>query len=519
MAQLSLTAGMDVRDRVMCCADTELKEIVLEALRLLDSDANICVLLAADLDRAAKEAKKNRLADGVWRDAGTPALPGLPTVTVASIEALDPGGLSLGIGCPRRLDAEAVFVFSMCRAHLGSVTSRAAIDRLWDSVLLHEYLDARGLQMPSRSSLHACLNQVSAATHEYLLNAQTRLLIRDGLEDGQQLAIDSFSVEGSTQWPTDSNLIQRLLARAHRLGGKLDRFGLPVFSQAYIPAWLKELHRLDFTIACTAGKAHSTRKVKQCYRQFLGRAAKLASRLVRECNRHRATWAAVALVPSQRRQLDALLAQLEGSLHAALRVIQYAEDRVFNGIVLPAAEKVLSLADDCAAYIAKGGREPVIGYKPQVARSGQGFITAIEIMAGNPNDAARLVPMVEQHIQRTGIVPKTLTVDDGYSSRKAVLTLKGQGVVTVSISGAKGKRITAAADWESEAYRRARADRSAVESQIFTLRHKFHLYRFSRRGLDAVRAELMEKVIAYNLLRASVIRRRLREAAAAAPAA
>jgi len=53
-----------------------------------------------------------------------------------------------------------------------------------------------------------------------------------------------------------------------------------------------------------------------------------------------------------------------------------------------------------------------------------------------------------------------------------------------------------------------------VESIIFTLRYKFDLYRFSRRGLEAVTAEIKEKIIAYNLQRMALVRQRLRDAEA-----
>lgn len=39
---------------------------------------------------------------------------------------------------------------------------------------------------------------------------------------------------------------------------------------------------------------------------------------------------------------------------------------------VPMAEKVMSLSDPDTGFIAKGQREPVIGFKPQVAPSGAG---------------------------------------------------------------------------------------------------------------------------------------------------
>jgi hypothetical protein len=44
------------------------------------------------------------------------------------------------------------------------------------------------------------------------------------------------------------------------------------------------------------------------------------------------------------------------------------------------------------------------------------------------------------------------------------------GVKDISISGAKGKKLTELEDWESETYQDARRERSAVESLMFTIK-------------------------------------------------
>ena len=74
-------------------------------------------------------------------------------------------------------------------------------------------------------------------------------------------------------------------------------------------------------------------------------------------------------------------------------------------------------------------------------------------------------------------------------------------------------------EWESEAYTVARDDRSAVESLMFTLKYGFDFGRVARRGLEPVRAELLEKVLAYNFCRLAACRRAARDAAQAAAAA
>ena len=231
--------------------------------------------------------------------------------------------------------------------------------------------------------------------------------------------------------------------------------------------------------------------------------------MIRRCNDCLGSWEDLGyLPPSQRRMAQEAIDQILLDLESIIHVYTYAGDRVFHGITLPAPEKVMSLSDECAAFIQKCGRKPVIGYKPQVARSGEGFITAYEVQQGNPADSARLQPVIIQHCQNTGCVPQTVSVDDGYSSSKNRKVLKGMGIETVSIGGSKGKKITPEIEWDSPEYQQARNARSAVESIIFVLRHKFHLESFTRRGLDGVMAELTEKVIAHNFWRLAYLRRK-----------
>jgi len=46
------------------------------------------------------------------------------------------------------------------------------------------------------------------------------------------------------------------------------------------------------------------------------------------------------------------------------------------------AEKIISLSDSDAPFIVKGGWNTVAGYRPQLARSGRGFITALVLKLG-----------------------------------------------------------------------------------------------------------------------------------------
>jgi len=214
------------------------------------------------------------------------------------------------------------------------------------------------------------------------------------------------------------------------------------------------------------------------------------------------------LKPSHRQIFQRSVKQMREDMQDMQRVIKYSEDRVMHGETLPSKEKVMSLSDGSAAYIKKGGREAVIGYKPQICRTAMGFIAALKVPEGNAADSSEFVPVMKEAMTRTGVTPRSLSVDDGYSSKSGREHFLGD-IEIVSISGSKGKRITPEEEWNSPDYQDARRMRSAIESMMYTIKHNFEFGRLGRRGIDAVRCELTEKVLAYNFCRAILIRKRI----------
>jgi hypothetical protein len=297
----------------------------------------------------------------------------------------------------------------------------------------------------------------------------------------------------------------------HRMGQELHAFGLQDFRKGWVPSWLEEMDKLEFQICLVAGKANSKGKLKKRYRKLLRRGTKVAAALNVEFERFEQSLQIEALAPSRRVLLQRVVDQIRTDLFDASRVIEYASDRVFKEKMLPSTEKVLSLSDGSAAYIKKGCRNPVIGYKPQLVRSENGFVTSLLVPEGNAADSVKLAPAIRDAIKRTGVVAELVSTDDGYASAKGRDEVLGIGVKAISISGAKGKKLTTLEDWESETYRDARRCRSAVESLMFTIKDGFAFGELGRRGIDAVRDELLEKVLAYNCCRSILMKKRQRE--------
>jgi IS5 family transposase len=148
-----------------------------------------------------------------------------------------------------------------------------------------------------------------------------------------------------------------------------------------------------------------------------------------------------------------------------------------------------------------------------VARSDAGFVTGLLLPKGNAADSEQLVPMIDEVVRRTSVVPKVLSVDDGYASAANMAAMKARGIEVISINGSKGRALTARADWKSDEYVLARDQRSAIESLMFTLKQGFDFGEVARRGLASAHGELLEKVLAYNLCHLARMRRAKAEVA------
>jgi len=472
---------------------------VKECLYLWNKYPEIGSAIRKDLDDYAKAKKFARLEDKQYELNLSSSLPDFDELCLVPES---PAALALAQGCPRMPEV-LVFIFLQLRGFWGSVSDQTAIDRMQESATLSIILTNLDKKMPGRSTIHENINKISNQTRELILECQLADTLEMGLDDFQKVFIDSTSVEASNCWPTDAGVIRRLLQRVIRQFEVVEAFGISPVADFHIPVWIKELGQLHFKINNTTGVKGAPKKRIKLYKRFLKVAAKAMNYLIRQFIVREMQAKSAELMPSKKRKMDSIISAVEQDLHDVAHVITYTGERLFNGISLPSADKIISLSDQSAAFIRKGSRNDVIGYKPQLMRSmDAGFITALYLESGNPSDSKSLLPSVEQHIKSTGITPLFISADDGYSSPDAVADVKELGVKDICLSGAKGKRLLGDDVWMQEEYIDGRRRRSAVESLMFTLKYVYEFGRMRRRGLKEVQAEMLEKVTAYNICRA-----------------
>lgn len=488
--------------------ESPLNDFLNEIHQIARFEPAIVERIEEDLDLHAKKKKLLRLADAQFFEGQTPNLPQLQM----QLRALKLDDIELESGRPRT-DAYVVYLFLMLRGFNGGCKDQHARLLLEESMTLRLWLEDLGLELPPASTLSENLNAVSNATRCFIQQTQLRYILEQGLDDFHKSFIDSTAVEANSNRPSDSSLLLKLIRRICALGSQLHRVGLPDMNPVGLAAQQEDLRRMSQQILFLNGKARGQGRRKKLYFQLVRRVRRLRKRLLRDFEPVRQNLESRTDLPPSRRLLAEEAVSLLGKdLQGLEQAASVCQRRIMAEEKVPVEEKIISLSDPDAAFIVKGGWNSVVGYRPQLARSGSGFVTALILPKGNAADSPQFAPMVKEQIGNTGVTPSMVSVDDGYSSQEGRDEVLELGVKVVSISGAKGKKLIEAPQWKSPEYRRARAERSAVESLVFTLKEGFEFAEMMRRSRENVLAEMLEKVLAYNICQIIRVRKRRREA-------
>lgn len=482
--------------------DNDFSKLIAEGFALAKAHPHILEAIDRDRDVVAMEKKKARLIDQEWLRLRGLHLSGFevsPSVHWAE-------GLELGIG-RERMPAVLVLVFMLIRGYKGGFKDRKTVSDLADSKTLEIVLDSFGLSMPGASTILDNINPVTPATLELIVDAQIAMVLMEELDDLKKQTFDSTSVKGNTAFPTDSGTIMGLTCRIEHLLRSLSKHGITLKLPGIMNSLLASLVELHQKIQLSVGKKDSAKLRKKHYRKLMKVARQARKALIKAQQRAAAKLALLDIIPSQKRIVTTIVEWANSDLQDLGLAILNADKRINQEKKVPIENKIMSLSDPNAAMIVKGQRDPKVGYKPQIGRSEKGFITAIIVPEGNAADSGQLRPIVDQAMKRSGVLPSVLSLDDGYTNTEDREYFLGLGIDVVSFSGSKGRNIIPAEEYDSKPYQKARNDRSAVESLMFTLKHNHDMDQVMRRGIENVRSELLEKVIAYNFFRLIKLRR------------
>ena len=240
--------------------------------------------------------------------------------------------------------------------------------------------------------------------------AQAEKIIR-----GRKLRVDTTVVETNIHYPTDSAMLGdgvRVLTRIMRqitavtgdIGEKVrDR-------QRSVGHRLIEIGR--------ASRGHGPqvqKKLEQGYRKLLGstgqvvaQAKRFSQEIVQGVKRSADVLQQAAL-ESMKKEIDTMLPRVK-------QVVSQTRARIIHGIT-KSEGKIVSLFEHTTEIIRKGkpGKPTEFGKMIKVQEAENQIIVAYEVYDQRPADSALLIPAIEQHQQRLGVVPRVVAGDAGFS--------------------------------------------------------------------------------------------------------
>ena len=503
MLETNVTVLRPINKVISLIPNSDLSALLSTALLLANAEPHLMTLIDKDLDDHGVEKKKLRIEDRLWVESQSALFPNVDS----DDEEFWRSDLQLGVGRPR-MPAVMVYIFILIRGYLGGFKDKKTIMLLLESRTLEIFFQNFEYKSPGFSTIIDNVNAINLSTLDAIHDAQIRIAAKEHLDSFKELTFDSTNVRANTAWPTDSSLIMKLSFRSIHLVKKINLFGLTVKIPKTVDDLLFEIKIKSQDILFITNKGDANKKRAKLYRQQYKLATKLLKKLqIMYCSLANKTLK-LNIIPSEKRYIDRLIDWLDVDIKNLDLVIDNSKRRINKKEKVPAEEKIFSLSDEDAAMISKGGREPTVGYKPQLGRSANGLVTSLIVPMGNASDSSQLESIVEASIAKTGVLPEILSFDDGYTNSKDRKHYRGLEI-EISFSGAKGKRLIPIEEYESPRYKEARNNRSAVESLMFMLKHNHNFECPMRRGIGAIRSELLEKVLVYNFFRMDSLRTKM----------
>jgi transposase, IS5 family len=342
--------------------------------------------------------------------------------------------------------------------------------------------------MMDYSFLNKAFGVLREETWQAINQVLTQYAAEQGMISPEKLRMDTTVYETNIHYPTDSSLLwnsfRTLASLLRTIQNELPHLAL---KHRFHDAKVKKLAYF-ITRNGASPKKGTRRKVKSTYRELIGRV----------------TWIAGVA----RQTLDTLAragyeAELVNHyLPIVDKIIDQADQRVFQGIMPAADEKIYSLFEEHTELLKRGeaGKPIEFGHKILLAQTGEKFIHHYQVFPRRQEDKDLLEPTLDIHTKLFGVSPDVLATDKGfYESMEQVLSLE-ETITTVSICK-KGRRTLQEYEREnSETFKDGQRFRAGCEGSISVLKRAFNLGKCLFKGFKNYAASVGCAVFCHNLV-------------------
>jgi IS5 family transposase len=345
-------------------------------------------------------------------------------------------------------------------------------------------------QYPSKSILQENIKAIREETWEAIHRDILGYAMKEKVEKGRTVRVDSTAVETDIHHPTDSTLLAdgvRVITRWLAEGRELTP--QPAYD-------LSDHQRVVKKRVMTILNARRDTVREKAYRDLLHYAVLVKGYAVAAIP-ELASYAGHNLEDTfLGHELARRLIRAVGILG---KVIDQTERRVFKGGKVPASEKIVSFFEDHTDIIVKGRRDTEYGHKVFLSGGASTMILGCLIVRGNPADSDQYRSLLSQHKEWFGRMPRQVTADGGFASKDNLAFAKDKGVKDAVFAKRRSLSILdmAKSNW---VYKKLRNFRAGIESGISALKRAFGLDRCTWSGWDGFKRYVWSNIVSYNLL-------------------
>jgi len=345
-------------------------------------------------------------------------------------------------------------------------------------------------QYPSKSILQENIKAITEETWEAIHRDILAYAVRERIEKGRTVRVDSTAVETDIHHPTDSTLLSdgiRIITRWMTEGKELSPSPRYLFSDHQ-----RVVKKRVMTIL-NARKDTTRQKAYQDLLHYAHLVGGYATSAIPELASYKGDTLTDTFTGHE------LARRLERAVRILGKVIDQTERRVLKGEAVPASEKIVSFFEDHTDIIVKGRRETEYGHKVFLTGGASTMILGCLIVRGNPADTDQYQPLLEQQENWYGRMPRQVTADGGFASKDNLAFAKENGVKDAVFAKKRSLSILdmAKSNW---VYKKLRNFRAGIEAGISTLKRAFGLDRCTWSGWEGFKRYVWSSIVSYNLL-------------------
>jgi IS5 family transposase len=345
-------------------------------------------------------------------------------------------------------------------------------------------------QHPSKSILQENIKSIREETWEAIHRDILSYAMREKIEKGRTVRVDSTAIETDIHHPTDSTLLAdgiRVITRWLAQGKEL------VPQPRYQFSDHQRVVKKRVMAILNAKKDTVRQKAYRDLLHYAGLVRGYAIAAMPELTSYEGHDLADTFTAHE------LARRLERAIRILGKVIDQTERRVFKGEKVPASEKIVSFFEDHTDIIVKGKRDTEYGHKVFLSGGASTMILGCLIVRGNPADTDQYQPLLSQHRQWFGRMPRQVTADGGFASKDNLAFAKEKGVKDAVFARKRGLSVLDMAK-SSWVYKKLRNFRAGIEAGISVLKRAFGLDRCTWTGWEGFTRYVWSNIVSYNLL-------------------